>query len=148
MILWCAALTAGVAHSLAKQPYIPPLPVLLERNPLVIVGAVQAIGKHQDPDLNNSYDNVSIRIEKILKHTPIENNYLDKKLVVGEMIPIMFGVELKDKYHIGLKGIWIARYYNNIFWLDDPEVYRPLEKEAEIISIVRSQLVISLKSGK
>jgi len=89
--------------------------------------------------LNNTYDTVTIQIDKILKHEHVLNPMVDQEIVRGGNIRIMFRVSLKGKYDVETKGIWIIRYYNNTFWLDDHEVYRSLDKEKEIVEILLNQ---------
>ncbi len=123
----------------AKQCYKPTLSELLSKNPVVVLGTVRHIGTHNDPDLNRTYDTVTIELERILKHERIENPYVDGLFKEGSQAPVMFPKAYREKYDIGTRAIWIIRYYNNTFWIDDDEVLRSADTEDSIKEIIQHQ---------
>jgi hypothetical protein len=133
-----ALLMAIRGHS--RQKHVPTIPELFSGSAVVVLGKVESIGKHKDPEYQHRYQRVYIRAERMLKQAPTDNPYVDEEINSG-LVPIVFPSTVSKKYRIGTRAIWFARYYNNTLWSNDPEIKRPVEKLKEIEALIPKQEV-------
>jgi hypothetical protein len=122
---------------------------LVEKSELIVKGKVEFVRKC-DSDLlekdngvrsirrNAFYDTAYIKIEKIYK----VNDTLSFQ--VGDFVKV--STPLKSsfcddsiKHSVGKNGIWLLRYYREIFNAAYPDRFQKMENENEIIKLVESE---------
>lgn len=94
----------------------------LSENSIVILGAITKVPNRENPTRDGNSWPVSIVAEAILKHTRIENPYIDQLIAPNSEVPVIVRPHDPRKggpIAIGHRAIWILRYYNNTLWADD-----------------------------